>query len=116
MKIKVFFTILFSLAVVMFINSLGSVVGDKLRLSAGESVFERAAGDGDSIPASQAELFELVESEEYSEKFQTANREVAEEYKWYFMASLVVQGLLIFGVVFGCSALVIRIVRRDLQC
>ena len=112
LKIKVFATIFMSFFLVMLTSSVGRVVGEKIKYSASEEIIDRALGEDRYSVASKTELFELVSSEQYRDKFSSANREVSQKYRIYFIINLATQGLIFLGIAIGASYIVIRVIRN----
>ena len=92
MKIKDFATIFISFLLVMKTSSVGRVVGEKIKYSASEAI--------------------VASSEQHRDKFSSANREVSQEYRIYFIINLVTQGLIFLGIAIGASYIVIRVIRN----
>lgn len=64
---------------------------------------------------SKEQVLDLMENDEFLNKFSSVKQEATDKYKGYFVAISAVQILLMLLLAFGCSKLVIGIVRRDGQ-
>jgi hypothetical protein len=112
MRTKVFLIILLSFLLVITTNSLGNLVGDQLVKHSAKSIGEQVFGD-ELKHIQSSELRELAMSPQYLEKFSTAKRDAAKQYKPYYIASFAIQTLLILGIGFVCTHTLVWLIKKS---